>query len=127
MINEAIRIIRIMLGSNSSVTREEIEAKANQLLEMPDFSECDKAQLIRDVESIYNVRVEDYRIIEKEDRRRPWLSERRSVINWGFWSRYKGYLQDEQNFAPDTLNKLDRLTDRILDSLFNPVENIQID
>ncbi|MFC1901361.1 Z1 domain-containing protein [Chloroflexota bacterium] len=127
MNNEAIRIIRIMLGSNTSVTRGEIEVKVNQLLEMPDFSDCDKDQLIREIESIYNVRVDDYRIIEREDRRKPWLIERRASIDWGFWSRYKGYLQDEKNFAPDTINKLDRLTDRILDGLFDPVENVQID
>ena len=126
MNSEAIRIIRIMLGSNTSVRRDEIEVKVNQLLEMPDFSDCDKDQLIREIESIYNVRVEDFRIIEREDRRKPWLSERRAVIDWGFWSRYKGYLQDEKNFAPDTLIKLDRLTDRILDGLFDPVENLSL-
>lgn len=127
MNSAAIRIIRIMLGSNTSVRRDEIEAKVNQLLEMPDFAGCDKDQLIREIESIYSVRVEDFRIIEREDRRKPWLSERKAVIDWSFWRRYKRYLQDEKNFAPDTLIKLDRLTDRILDGLFDPAENIQID
>lgn len=127
MNNEAIRIIRIMLGGNFSVTRDEIEAKVNQVLEIPDYSNCDRDQLIRDIESIYNVRVDDYIIIEKEDRRLPWLGEKRAAIDWSFWSRYKGYLQDDQNFAPDILNRLNRLTDRILDGLFDPTANIQID
>ena len=127
MIEQAIRIIRVMIGNTTSVTREQIEEHVTQVLQMPNFSELDRNQLIREIESIYSVRVEDYRIIEREERRLPWLNARRAEINWNFWSRYRSYLQDEKNFAPDTLNKLDRLTDRILDSLFDPTANIEID
>lgn len=126
MNDEAIRIIRILLGKSSSVTREEIEQKVSQLLEMPDFSNCDGEQLIREIESIYNVRVDDFRIIEKAERRLPWLAEKKSSIDWGFWSRYSGYLQDDKNYAPEVIGKLDRLTDRTLDSLFDPTKKIQI-
>jgi hypothetical protein len=116
-----------MLGSTSSVTREQIEKYVNLVLQMPDFVGLEKDQLIREIESIYNVRVEDYRIIEREERRLPWLNTRRAEINWGFWTRYRSYLHEEKNFAPDILIKLDHLTDRILDSLFDPTANIQID
>lgn len=116
-----------MLGSNISVTRDEIEAKVKQVLEMPDYSNCDRDQLIREIESIYNVRVDEYRIIEKKERRLPWLNGKRTAIDWSFWPRYKGYLQDEKNFAPDTLNRLNHLTDRILDGLFDPTANIKVD
>lgn len=127
MIEQAIRIIRVMIGNTTSVTREQIEEHVTQVLQMPNFSELERDQLIREIESIYSVRVEDYRIIEREERRLPWLNAKRAETNWNFWSRYRSYLQDEKNFAPDTLNKLDRLTDRILDSLFDPTANIEID
>jgi len=127
MIEQAIRIIRVMLGNTTSVTREEIEESVNQVLQMPNFSGLERDQLIREIESIYSVRVEDYRIIEREERRLPWLNTKRAEIDWAFWSRYRSYLQDEKNFAPETLNKLDRLTDRILDGLFDPTANIEID
>lgn len=127
MTQQAIRIIRVLLGNVTSVTREQIEESINQILLMPDFSEIDREQLVREIESIYSVRVEDYRIIEKAERRLPWLNAKKAEINWNFWSRYRSYLQDEKNFAPDTLNKLDRLTDRILDGLFDPTAKIEID
>jgi hypothetical protein len=127
MTEQAIRIIKIMLGSTSSVTREQIEEKVDNVLLMSGFESCDRNQLIREIESIYNVRVEEFRIIEHEERRHPWLLAKRSFIDWGFWTRYKTYLNDEKNFAPDVISKLDRLTDRILDSLFDPTQNIQID
>ncbi len=127
MIEQAIRIIRVMLGNITSVTREQIEERVNQVLQMSDFSGLERDHLIREIESIYSVRVEDYRIIEREERRLPWLNAKRAEINWDFWLRYRPYLQDVKNFAPDTLNKLDRLTDRIIDSLFDPTANIEID
>jgi len=127
MTEQAIRIIKIMLGSTTSVTREQIEERVDHVLLMPGFTSCDRNQLIREIESMYNVRVEEFRIIEHEERRHPWLNAKKSLVDWGFWTRYKTYLNDEKNFAPDVINKLDRLTDRILDSLFDPTQNIQID
>jgi hypothetical protein len=116
-----------MLGSNSSVTKDEIEKRVDQVLLIPDYNHINREQLVREIESIYNVRMEEYRIIEREERRRPWLNVRKTEISWSFWIRYRTYLQDEKNYAPETINKLDRLTDKILDSLFNPVLDIEID
>lgn len=116
-----------MLGSNSSVTRDQIEEQVKQILLMPDFAEIDGDQLIREIESIYSVRAEDYRIIERKERRMPWLNAKRAEIQWDFWLRYRSYLQDIKNFAPETIIKLDRLTDRIINSLYDPTANIEID
>lgn len=128
MIEQAIRIIRVILGTTISVTREEIEAGVNQVLQMPNFQNLDKEHLIREVQSIYAIRSEDYRIIEDPgERRLPWLNSRRDEITWSFWNRYRSFLLDEKGFAPDTISKLNRLTDRILNGLFDPSANIQID
>ncbi len=126
-IDDAIRTARTKLPQISSVTDEQIERALDQVMADPDYAGLDRNQLKREIESIYSVRVEDYRIIEREERRLPWLNVKKAEINWNFWTRYRSYLQDEKNFAPDTLNKLDRLTDRILDSLFDPTANIEID
>ena len=90
MIEQAVRIIRVMLGSSTSVTREQISSSVDQVLLMPDFIHLDKEHLIREIESIYSVRVEDYRIIEREERRLPWLNSKRARIEWNFWTRYTG-------------------------------------
>ena len=129
MIQNAIRTIRTLLPPSGSITRKEVEDAVDSILSIPRFNELEKEKLIRLIEELYRIRQDDFRIIEKEERRRPWLNEKKSQIDFnnGFWGRYKDYLGDEKNFAPDTINKLDLLTDRILDSLFDPSENIQID
>jgi hypothetical protein len=125
--NTALRTVMLLLGNNLTVTRESIDAKVDILLSIPDFSGCDRTALIREIESHYRVRVDDYRIIEKSERKLPWLYSKKSEINWNFWIRYRAYLQDERMFPPETIYKSDLLTDRILDSLFDPTVNAQID
>ncbi len=125
----AIRTIRTLLPPSGSITQEEIEEAVNSILIIPRFKELDKQMLIREIESLYRIRQDDYQIIEKDERRNPWLNDKRLKIDFknGFWGRYRDYLGDEKNFAPDTIDKLDSLTDKILDSLFDPTKNIQID
>ena len=126
MFQNALRTIRTLLPFAGSVTREEIEAAVDTVLNIPAYHNLIRDELIREIESLYRVRMENYRIIEQEERHVPWLNDKKSTISWEFWPRYRDFLQIEKNYPPETTNKLDRLTDRILDSLFDPVENIQI-
>lgn len=131
MIENAIRTIRTLLPSTGSVTPQQIDDAVNIACSIPQYSSIDRDYLTRAVQSIYNIRMDEYRMIESFERRRPWLAAKKTEI-WTpgkptFWNRYRDYLLVEKNFAPEVLGKLDRLTDRILDSLFNPVENVIID
>lgn len=54
------------------------------------------------------------------ERREPWLTPRKTSIQWNFWNRYRLYLEDNEGLPPKILNDLDRWTDRILDNLFDP-------
>jgi len=113
---DPLKNIRQLLVVKSSFTTTEVEEAVDEVLKMKYFVNENREMLIRRVEELYRIRQEDYRIIEKEERNLPWLNEKRSQINFenGFWGRYRDYLGDEKNFPPDTINKLDRLSDRIL-------------
>lgn len=130
MIQNAIRTARTLL-SGGSVTLEQIENVVTIILAIPDYAGIEREQLAREIQSIYNIRIDEFRIIESHERRIPWINDKKSSI-WQprkttFWSRYRDYLEIEKNFAPDVLNRLDRLTDRILDGLFDPSQNVIID
>ncbi len=129
MYQNAIRTIRTLLPQTVSVTKDEIEVAVNIILTIPIYKELDREMLIRKIEELYRIRQDDFRIIEKEERRIPWLNEKRAQINFetGFWGRYRDHLGDKKNFATDPISKLDKLTDKILDSLFDPTKEIQID
>lgn len=131
MIQNAIRTIRTLLPSNAAVTQEQIEAEVDNVLSIPQYSGIDRDTLIREIQSIYNIRMDEFRIIESQERRRPWINERKAEI-WRhgqttFWNRYRDYLEIEKNYSPEVINRLDRLTDRTLDGLFDPTQNVIID
>jgi hypothetical protein len=124
MIQQVIKTIRTLLPTTSSVTKQEIEQAVDFALMMPIYTNLDRNYLIREVESLYNIRMDDFRIIENEERRTPWIGNTKANITWSFWNRYRDYLQIEKNYSDNVLNQIDKLTDRILDGLFNPTEKI---
>jgi len=131
MIENALRTIRTLLPLSGSVTPQQIDDAVNMAWGIPQYSTIDKDFLIRQIQAIYNIRMDEYRIIESSERRKPWLLSQKTTI-WPadkstFWKRYRDYLQIEKNFAPEVIGKLDRLTDKILDSLFDPKQNVAID
>ena len=120
MLPQAVKTIRIFLPPSNSVTPQQIEDAVAQVLHIPSYSNLDKDTLIREVQAIYNIRVDDFRIIEAAERRMPWINENKSKITWSFWNRYREYLQYDKNYPDKVLTQLDKLTDRTLDGLFNP-------
>ena len=119
---DPIKNIRQLLSDSSSYTREEIEDAVDEVLKMRYFINENREMLIRRIEELYTIRQDEFGTILKEDENTPWLNEKRAEINFenGFWGRYREYLEIEKNFAPDVINKLDRITDSILDNFFDP-------
>lgn len=119
---DPIKNIRQLLSDSSSFTREEIEDAVDEVLKMKYFVNQNREMLIRRIEELYTIRQDEFGTILKEDENNPWLNEKRADIDFenGFWGRYREYLEIEKNFAPDVINKLDRITDSILDNFFDP-------
>lgn len=69
------------------------------------------ARLSIDVERGVAVYAEDYK---------PWLADRRRDIVWSRWLTYKQYLINAKWPPPRVVEKLDELTDQILDFAGNP-------
>ncbi len=123
MILQAIRTVRTLLPLTGSVTTQQIEEQVNIVLSIPQYASIDRDLLIREVQSIYNIRIDDFRIIEAIERRRPWINDKKATVNWTFWNRYREFLQTERNLSTTVVNQVDRLTDRTLDGLFDPTIN----
>lgn len=126
MIHQIFKTIRTLLPTTSSVTKHQIEQAIDSALMIPMYKDFDRDYLIREVESLYNIRMDEFRIIENEERRNPWIGNVKASIDWSFWNRYRDYLQIEKNYSDIVLNQIDKLTDRTLDGLFNPTDKIII-
>jgi len=126
MIAEAKKLALYFLreaGCNDAATESQINDAIQKTLLIYNV---DEIELKRHIESEYKIWVDDYRIIEKEEGRRPWLAGKKSDIKWEFWDRYKWYLEEKKKFPPATIQSIDNLTDRTLDALFEPTQKVQI-
>jgi len=125
---EALRTLRTLLPANTSLTREVIDQNVDIVLSLPMYSHLDRELLIKEIETLYNIRADGWITLEGKASRKPWLTARREAVEWSFWKRYQTYLEDYNGYAPDTLRRLDHLTDDILDQLFDPtVGDVKID
>ncbi len=121
---DALYFLRKM-GCTDTASKQQIEDAVLKTLKL--YEDISKEELLRHIESEYKIWVDDFRIIEKEEARRPWLAGNKSKIEWGFWNRYKWYLEEKKKFPPKTVQSIDKLTDRTLDALFEPAQKAQID
>lgn len=123
-----LKIIRQLLLGRTSVTIREAENAVDTFLKMGLPISDSREMLIRKVEEIYTIRQDLWRSIVKEEENAPWLSDKRVSIDFtnGFWGNYRQYLEEDKGFAPDVVNKIDLLTDDILDNLFDPTLKVQI-
>ncbi|MGD9629245.1 MAG: Z1 domain-containing protein [Pyrinomonadaceae bacterium] len=117
---QAIRTIRTLLPASGAVTPDAIHSAVDLALTMPIYADLVRDQLVQEILAVYSIHIEDFRIIEAEERRKPWINDTKASINWDFWNRYRDYLTIEKNFSGMVVGQLDRLTDRTLDSVFNP-------
>ncbi len=119
MLENAIKTLRTLLPDEpGSVTPAEIITQVDRVRVL--YPAVDRDALIQAVTELYNIRADPWTILEGRERRMPWLTARRTAIQWSYWIRYRDYLQIEKNYAPDTLYELNRLTDTVLDKLFDP-------
>ncbi len=129
MIDKAIQICRLIIGEKLSVTDSEINNALEQCLSMPMYSSVDKNQLHKGLLKLYNVSLEEYKMLFDSERNTPWLMDFKAnhkKDDWKFWNRYTTYLQNTKNFAPKVIAEIDRLTDDILDKLYDPtIRNVK--
>ncbi len=102
MIREKVRTALSMLGGQGMAEGVEEEA------------------LIRDLETLYSIWMAQGTILEDKQDHIPWLPDRKAEINWDFWNRYRRYLEEEKGWSPATVDRLEQLTDSILERLEEP-------
>jgi hypothetical protein len=71
---------------------------------------------------LFSVQAGDVTILDDHDPKEhaAWLPNKRSQIQWRFWNRYVTYLERDFGMAPDVVNSLHELTDKILERLEDP-------
>lgn len=118
MIEQSKNICIELLRKIKNPSNQDINKAIDDVLKIfPQLSQ-ERDTLFNYLAATFSVFSEDYRILDTNEGYNPWLKDRKASIDWNFWNRYTNYLQ--KKIAPDTINKLDNLTDDILDRIANP-------
>ena len=113
----AIGIFSGVLG----VTEEELRETITFLSKRTSLPAEEQEILISELLADYAVVSQEYKILDGENQEhRTWLFGSRASIEWKFWRRYRDYLEQSNGLPVDTINRLDNLTDDVLDRLSNP-------
>lgn len=86
----------------------------------PALSDTDATEMFDSVSKRLAVRMDIGTVIEDENYK-PWVSDRRSEIDWTLWTAYTSLLID-QGRAPIVIDSMNRSLDLILDHLGNPAD-----
>ena len=124
MKEQAIKTIKTLLPLSGAVSLEEIENAVSIALLIPQYKELERNLLIREVQSNYNIALENFTTIERKPE--PWVYNKSSNIGWKFWDRYRDYLEIEKNYSNTVTEQINRLTIRTLDGLFDPTINAPV-
>lgn len=117
-----------LIGRRTGVTDQDIDAAIAKVSMI--YPNVDKIALKNELLANYTTKVEAYQILEGKDRRKPWLKQFRAdkISKWDFWNRYSQYLEKDKAFSQSAIDQIDKLTDDVLDHLFNPrIDNVKID
>jgi hypothetical protein len=103
-----------------SLIREKVSTVVAMLSSQGMADGLDEVALIKELESLYTIWIGQPTFLDNQQGHEPWLPQNKADINWDFWSRYQRYLEEEKGFSPFTVDRLEQLTDSILERLESP-------
>ncbi|MCY4101565.1 MAG: hypothetical protein OXF46_11710, partial [Rhodobacteraceae bacterium] len=85
------------------------------------IEEIDPDTLFRDISSLISVWQPDPSVL-RDRKHINWVPSMRSEIDWGFWRRYREFIEEEKGWSDKITAKLDSITDNILGDIGNPYQ-----
>jgi hypothetical protein len=117
-----IQHVIIQLKSKTKVSKELIESEIERIIKIFEPKEINTISASQYLERQFAIDSEKHTTIETEDYE-TWIYEKKGTIEKRYWDRYKQLLLTDKEWAPDTIDKLDNITDDILDHLKNPKDD----
>lgn len=123
----ALQMARVsVMSSNPTLAdlQRAAELSANMMEHMHSLHEpIDRARLLRELEGLFNVFQPSSGMLVDDSDHIPWLNQKQGAIQWQFWDRYVGHLQENEGLPPIVLQRLGESTRNILAHLENPERN----
>lgn len=117
-IEEAKKLALVLLQRHQTPTVEQIRdavQKAVSITEGADEALHDT--IVREIEAMVSILIPEGTELEDPTGHEPWLSDAKAQIDWAFWNRYRTWLSQEKFWPERVVDRLEGLTDSILEKL----------
>ncbi len=98
----------------------EVNALRHSLAVLYPVSDEEFAEIKRKLKANIVVQMDLGVLIKDRQQHLPWLSARRSTLDFFFWNRYKKFLEEVKHWNPRVTGNLGRVSDEIVDYLGDP-------
>lgn len=102
---------------------DSIDKYIEQYAMMPMFigkiTDKDKKSVKNRITSERSIKLNKGYVLE-EEKHQKWFLSKKSELSMDYWERYKKYLLEKKNFAPNVVNTMDDMMDDLTDLLGNP-------
>lgn len=103
-----------------AVFDSEVDTLRQLLTPLYAVSDEEFAEIKRKLKANIVVRMDLGVLIKDKQHHQPWLSARRTTLDFFFWNRYKKYLEEVKHWNPRVTGNLGRVSDEIVDYLGDP-------
>ncbi|MFM7850835.1 MAG: hypothetical protein ACKO96_02735, partial [Flammeovirgaceae bacterium] len=118
--NENLIIVVLTFLNNrpKPVKKEQIDEDVKRGLKSFDEKEINLKYIYGYLERQFSIESDKHTTLEEGYE--PWIHAKRGSVDKKFWERYVKFLLNDEKWAPDTIDKLNDITDDILDHLKDP-------
>ncbi len=102
------------------IKKEDILTDIKRGLKSFDKKEINLKYVYGYFERQFSIESDKHTTLTEEDTYETWIYNKKGITEKKFWNRYTQYLLKSEDWAPDTVDKLDDITDDILDHLKDP-------
>ena len=107
--------------SEHSLPEGAIPSAVGEIVSLLGARDVDEGALIAEMEGLYQTIIGAEReLVGEDDGWKPWLPKRKASIGWAFWERYRRYLVEEKAWPAATVDRMDKITDKVLGFLTDP-------
>jgi hypothetical protein len=110
--------LTFLTGRPKPVLKEHIDEDVQRGLRSFERKEINLRYIYGYLEKQFSIDSEKHTTIDEDYE--PWIHNKKGAVDKRFWDRYVKYLIHDQRWAPDTIDKLNDITDDVLDHLKDP-------
>ena len=124
-LSDLIRVYLSQKTVDGFFTEQDIDLALNEFCKMTPFQNISKEEKLAtraELLSTISIRLDKGILLENyKTKHQPWFLNRKKELAMNYWNDYRKYLLTQKHFAPQVVNRMDKVLDELTDLLGDPI------